>query len=146
MDYPSGTHVPGNRRNALLTNVPAVIGQGRQLLGAQCGLAGFTELFLLLLGQKGSGERPPERGNLLLAHGTVVEMQSGRLTFSGIGSYQPRLFAARDDVRFSLAVVLRDAIETGTLSGEHHRGEWIDVGTPERLEALDRRVRNIESG
>ena len=88
----------------------------------------------------------PDGDFALEPDGTVVEMQSGRLTFSGIGSYQPRLFAARDDVRFSLAVVLRDAMETGTLSGEHHRGEWIDVGTPERLEALGRRVRDIESG
>ena len=52
----------------------------------------------------------------------------------------------RNEERFSLAAVLREAIETGTLRGEHHRGEWIDVGTPERLEALDRRVLNVGPG
>ena len=65
----------------------------------------------------------------------------GRLTFSGIGCYHPRLFSDRPIGRFPLVAVLRDAIDAGTLSGEHHRGEWADVGTPERLDALDRRLR-----
>ena len=81
-------------------------------------------------------------GDFALApDGRVIEAARGRLTFSGIGCYHPRLFAGRADAEYPLAAVLRDAIEAGTLSGEHHRGEWLDVGTPERLEALDRRLR-----
>lgn len=81
-------------------------------------------------------------GDFALApDGRVTGAAHGRLTFSGIGCYHPRLFAARETGRFPLAAVLHDAIEAGTLSGEHHRGEWIDVGTPARLEALDRRLR-----
>ena len=72
--------------------------------------------------------------------GKVVEAEGNRLTFSGIGCYRPRLFAARRSTRFPLVAVLRDAIEAGTLSGEYHRGAWIDVGTPHRLEALDRKL------
>ena len=68
----------------------------------------------------------------------VVEAQRDRLTFSGIGCYRPRLFAVRPDPRFPLVAVLRGAIGAGTLTGEHHRGQWIDVGTPDRLRALDR--------
>ena len=80
-------------------------------------------------------------GDFALApDGRVTGAAHGRLTFSGIGCYHPRLFAAREADRFPLAAVLRDAIEAGTLSGEHHGGEWIDVGTPARLEALDRRL------
>ena len=80
-------------------------------------------------------------GDFALApDGKVVEAGRGRLTFSGIGRYRPRLFAARASARFPLVAVLRDAIEAGTLSGEHHRGTWIDVGTPDRLEALDRMI------
>ncbi len=37
--------------------------------------------------------------------------------------------------------LLRRAIAAGRLRGEVHRGEWCDVGTPERLAALDSRVR-----
>ena len=82
------------------------------------------------------------RGDFALAPDEkVLDAGCYRLTFSGIGSYRPRLFAARSIERFPLVAVLREAIEAGTLSGEHHRGEWIDAGTPDRLRALDRALR-----
>lgn len=80
----------------------------------------------------------PDGDFTLAPDGTVAEAKRDRLTFSGIGCYRPRLFAARSSARFPLVAVLRDAIEAGTLSGEHHRGEWVDVGTPARLESLAR--------
>ena len=61
-----------------------------------------------------------------------------RLTFSGIGIYQPSLF--KDIPRGSiapLAPLLRAQIALGKVSGEHHRGLWVDVGTPQRLAELD---------
>jgi MurNAc alpha-1-phosphate uridylyltransferase len=64
-----------------------------------------------------------------------------RLTFSGIGIYHPMLFA--DIPRGSiapLAPLLRKQIALGKVSGEHHRGLWVDVGTPQRLAELDRQV------
>lgn len=82
----------------------------------------------------------------LAPDGRVVETDRNRLTFSGIGLYRPCLFAARARERFPLAAVLRDAIEASALTGEHHRGEWIDVGTAARLEALDRRLRAARPG
>ena len=82
----------------------------------------------------------PDGDFALSPDGKIVEAGHGRLTFSGIGWYRPRLFAARSSLRFPLVAVLRDAIEAGTLSGELHRGEWIDVGTPDRLEVLDREL------
>lgn len=81
-------------------------------------------------------------GDFALApDGRVGDEDGNRLTFCGIGRYHPRLFAARTGGRFPLVAMLRDAIETGILSGEHHRGEWLDIGTPERLRALDRMLR-----
>ncbi|MCY4351094.1 MAG: nucleotidyltransferase family protein [Thiotrichales bacterium] len=80
----------------------------------------------------------PQGDFALAPGGQVLDAGDDRLTFSGIGCYQPRLFAARSDGRFPLAAVLRDAIGAGTLSGEHHRGEWVDVGDPDRLRTLDR--------
>lgn len=60
------------------------------------------------------------------------------LTFSGIGIYRPALFA---DIALGtpakLAPLLDDAIAAGQVSGERHAGRWVDVGTPERLVALD---------
>jgi MurNAc alpha-1-phosphate uridylyltransferase len=64
-----------------------------------------------------------------------------RLTFSGIGIYLPSLFAAipRGSIA-PLAPLLRAQIALGKVSGEHHQGLWVDVGTPQRLAELDRQV------
>jgi MurNAc alpha-1-phosphate uridylyltransferase len=62
-------------------------------------------------------------------------------TFSGIGLYRPALFdAAPSTARFPLAPLLREAVEAGRVAGRVHHGEWYDVGTPERLRALDTRL------
>lgn len=62
-----------------------------------------------------------------------------RLTYAGIGLYRPELFAGinRGD-KAKLAPLLRSAISAGRLGGEHFRGCWLDIGTVERLHALDR--------
>ncbi|MGA0582347.1 MAG: N-acetylmuramate alpha-1-phosphate uridylyltransferase MurU [Castellaniella sp.] len=60
------------------------------------------------------------------------------LTFAGIGLYRPALFAATDPDRPSpLAPLLRLAMAARAVDGERHEGEWVDVGTPARLAALD---------
>ncbi len=74
-----------------------------------------------------------------------------RLTYAGIGVYRPALLdhwqddlaaagAAWDGTRpprFALVHLLRAAMRRGAVSGEHHRGRWTDVGTPQRLAELD---------
>ena len=68
-----------------------------------------------------------------------------KLTFSGIGIYQPGLFA--DIPRGSiapLAPLLRGQIALGKASGEHHQGLWVDVGTPQRLAELDSQVCSLQ--
>jgi len=64
-------------------------------------------------------------------------------TFSGIGIYQPGLFAniPRGTIA-PLAPLLRAQIALGKVSGEHYRGRWLDVGTPQRLEKLDNELRS----
>ena len=65
-----------------------------------------------------------------------------RLTFAGIGVYRPQLFAAiAAGERATLAPLLTQAIGAGRVSGQIHRGRWVDVGTPERLAALDADLR-----
>jgi N-acetyl-alpha-D-muramate 1-phosphate uridylyltransferase len=64
-----------------------------------------------------------------------------KLTFSGIGIYQPALF--KDIPRGNiapLAPLLRAQIALGKVGGEHHQGLWVDVGTPQRLAELDTQV------
>ena len=62
-----------------------------------------------------------------------------RWTFSGIGLYRPELFeAVRPGDKAKLAPLLRAAMARGLVTGEIHGGQWHDVGTPERLDHLNR--------
>ncbi|TNJ35388.1 N-acetylmuramate alpha-1-phosphate uridylyltransferase MurU [Arenimonas terrae] len=91
----------------------------------------------------------PQGDFALDARGQVRCDGEPRLTFSGIGVYRPALLsdwracigeapgAELQPPRFKLAPLLRQAMRAGAVSGEHHRGTWTDVGTPERLAALD---------
>lgn len=71
----------------------------------------------------------------------IVESEQDRYTYSGIGIYSPELFAGCSPGRFPLLPVLKRAIAARRLQGEVYRGEWCDVGTPERLAALEERLR-----
>ena len=81
-------------------------------------------------------------GDFSLVADRLHEHGQPRLTYSGIGAYAPALFADSAPGAFPLAPLLRDAIARGRAAGVHHRGQWSDVGTPERLAELDRRVRS----
>lgn len=89
-------------------------------------------------------DNPPQhpRGDFGLAAGKVQAGAAARYTFSGMGAYHPALFAGihRGD-RARLADVLIAAMAGGQVTGELYRGQWHDVGTPERLAALDRAAR-----
>jgi MurNAc alpha-1-phosphate uridylyltransferase len=83
---------------------------------------------------------PPHHpeGDFSLIGASVGAGGAPRLTFSGIGVYHPDLFGGL--VRGSkaqLAPLLRAAMDEQRVSGEVHHGEWHDVGTPERLAALN---------
>ncbi|ADV26933.1 Nucleotidyl transferase [Pseudoxanthomonas suwonensis 11-1] len=86
-------------------------------------------------------------GDFMLADdGSVHGEGPAKLTFSGLGVYRPTLLedwrATVDGdpgtpARFRLAPLLRRAMAAGRITGEHHRGRWTDVGTPQRLAELD---------
>ena len=88
-------------------------------------------------------DNPPQHpeGDFLLEEGLVRDGSGARLTFSGIGLYRPALFADCAPGRFPLAPLLRAAMARGLVSGEHHCGRWVDVGTPQRLAALESELR-----
>jgi MurNAc alpha-1-phosphate uridylyltransferase len=94
------------------------------------------------------------RGDFVLGDdGHLSESGDARLTFAGIGLYRPALFDGwrgvigdapgvdRDPPRFKLVPLLVDAMPRGEVTAQYHGGRWTDVGTPERLAALDRDVR-----
>jgi MurNAc alpha-1-phosphate uridylyltransferase len=86
-------------------------------------------------------DNPPHhpRGDFALAGGEVSNEGGARFTFSGIGLYCKRLFAGiAPGARAPLAPLLREAADAGKVTGEHFRGRWEDVGTPQRLAELDR--------
>ena len=60
-------------------------------------------------------------------------------TYSGIGVYDPALFADCVPGRHPLKPLLDEAIARASLSGELYEGVWEDVGTPKRLTALNQR-------
>jgi len=77
-------------------------------------------------------------GDFGLEQGHCQANTSGpRLTFSGISVLTPALFAGQPPGRFPLAPLLRAAMDQGKVSGEQYNGIWIDVGTPERLRAVE---------
>ncbi len=85
-------------------------------------------------------DNPPHHppGDFTLTGKRVGNAADGRLTFAGIGLYAPALFAGiRRGEKAQLAPLLRGAATAGRVTGEHFRGKWIDVGTPERLAALN---------
>lgn len=88
-------------------------------------------------------ENPPHHphGDFSLLGSRVAEAGSPKATFSGIGLYRPELFASiAPGARGQLAPLLRAAMARGLVSGEMHRGEWHDVGTPQRLAELNESV------
>ncbi len=89
---------------------------------------------------------PPHNpgGDFRLAEGRVAEgppAAPGALTFSGISVLDPQLFAGSQAGRFPLAPLLRAAAGRRAVTGEEYPGRWTDVGTPERLQALDAELR-----
>ena len=107
-----------------------------RLAAAAAALAPGTGLAHLVL-----VDNPPHHpvGDFSLGAGKVSADGPARLTFSGIGVYTPALFATvARGTRCQLAALLRPAMAQRLVSGEHHRGLWMDIGTPLRLEALER--------
>ncbi len=90
-------------------------------------------------------DNPPQHmaGDFVLLNEKVTLEGAKKLTFSGIGVYHPDLFASvvRGEAA-KLAPLLKAAMAHGLVSGNHHQGEWHDIGTPERLHTLDSQLLN----
>jgi MurNAc alpha-1-phosphate uridylyltransferase len=87
---------------------------------------------------------PPHnpRGDFGLAGGMATNDGEPRYTYSTIGLYRRSFFDELPSgnpagLKVALAPMLRRAMDNGLVSAELYDGPWTDVGTPERLAALN---------
>ncbi|CAI87678.1 N-acetylmuramate alpha-1-phosphate uridylyltransferase MurU [Pseudoalteromonas translucida] len=83
-------------------------------------------------------ENPPHNpnGDFALSH---LSSDSQKYTFSGIGRYQADFFNDFEQGVRPLGPILAKKLTEHLVSTELYIGQWDDVGTPERLSALNQR-------
>ena len=88
-------------------------------------------------------------GDFTLADGkayTFDQQISGEnLTFSGVSVIHPKMFAGLEAGKRPLAPLLKAAMLENKIAASKLTGIWVDVGTPERLNALDLMIREGKS-
>lgn len=105
----------------------------------QTHLIGLAHLWLVPNPEHNQG------GDFALHEQRVQVPSSGEqtYTFSGASILHKNLFAECESGAFRLAPLLKDAMVQQQVSGDVYTGYWLDVGTPERLNALDQHLREI---
>jgi len=111
------------------------------LVARQQTLREETAAYLVLVDNP---EHNPE-GDFYLDQGSIDQCGSGaKQTFSGISLWRPEPFIQCANQLQSRVLPLRELllplIATGSVAGELWRGDWCDVGTPERYRALNSRL------
>jgi MurNAc alpha-1-phosphate uridylyltransferase len=76
-------------------------------------------------------------GDFDIVDGRLRNAEQPRLTFSGVAIYRPEFFANCAAGRFSVVPMLRAAADANQMAASEYSGTWVDVGTIERLEALN---------
>lgn len=89
-------------------------------------------------------DNPPHHpdGDFLLEADRVYGAGDSQLTYGGIAYFHPDLFKQRQHGKQAIAPIMREAMLDKLISGEHHKGVWQDIGTPERLAELDCSLRS----
>ena len=76
-------------------------------------------------------------GDFALQNNKISNNGDHCFTFSGIGWYRAAFFSDCSAGRFPLAPMLIQAANERLVSGELYSGQWMDIGTPERLKELE---------
>jgi MurNAc alpha-1-phosphate uridylyltransferase len=151
-----GLEIEWSRETAPLETAGG-IAQARALLGPEpfllvnadiwCDFA-FASLRGFDLGERLSHlvlvPNPPQHpaGDFSLENARVGNAPSARYTYAGIAVISPRLVeGVAAGQKAQLAPLWRAAAERGNVTGELYKGLWSDVGTPERLSALEARLK-----
>ena len=99
-----------------------------------CPLPGDGEMAHLVLVPKPAFKAT---GDFDIQDGRLVNADSPAYTFSGVATYRPAFFAELEPGRRPLAPLLREAVAAGRVGASVYTGTWEDVGTAERLAALN---------
>ncbi len=89
-------------------------------------------------------DNPPHNptGDFAFENGRVIEQGSQKLTYSGIGVFYPHFFENCNPGRAPLAPLLHKFAQEKRLSGQYFTGLWNDIGTPARLEEVNKKLAN----
>ena len=102
------------------------------------GLSADTQAHLVLVNNP---EHNPQ-GDFSLQHGLIKNTDHEKYTYSGLGIFKAAFFAEQAPGRSPLAPIIRDKCQKDLVSGQLHGGIWTDVGTIERLDAIERMLQN----
>jgi len=92
-------------------------------------------------------QNPPQhpQGDFSLAEGKAYtfdqNVQGESLTFSGVSVIAPKMSVGLEAGKRPLAQLLKEAMLANQVAASKLMGNWVDVGTPERLAALDAEIR-----
>lgn len=81
------------------------------------------------------------KGDYRLIEKGLLEKGEPRLTYASIAILHPRLFSNCKSDSFSLAPVLEEAMKNRRVTGELYDGDWYNVGTPQILQGLRKKLR-----
>ncbi len=79
-------------------------------------------------------------GDFSISNHLLCEKSQETFTFSGIALYQKAFFDGLFPGKKPLAPLLNKAMQQQQITAEVYRGKWFDIGTPERLNKLDREL------
>jgi len=85
-------------------------------------------------------ENPPHNldGDFTLSH---LSDESQKYTFSGISRYHADFFRGLAQGVRPLGPILREKLNEHLVSTELYIGQWDDIGTPARLDELNKRLK-----
>jgi len=82
------------------------------------------------------------QGDFLLSENRLIDTSDDlsieRYTFSGMGVYSAAFFKGHHHEKYPLAPMIKQFISENKISGELYSGNWMDIGTVQRLDQLSR--------
>jgi MurNAc alpha-1-phosphate uridylyltransferase len=78
------------------------------------------------------------QGDFGLSESLQLDNTDRQYTFAGIACYRPELFDDYEPGRYSVTPLLRQLAINKQATGELHRGEWFDIGSPQRLKLANK--------